>query len=279
MKSGISLLLTDFISIFSFTGNAQTSIVPKKSFESYWKKIDSLEIAGLPRTALTEVEQVYELAKSENNTGQLLKSIIFKLKFSYAFEADNYARQIISLESDLKKMGFPDSAVAHSMLGEMYWNYFTQNRYQFYDRTKTTDFIPTDLQTWSPAQIFEKSREHYLNSIQQKDLLFNIDANSLLPEIIQKGYPENFQYKTLYDFLAFRVVDFLRTDEVHLEKFTPSFRMDEERFFAPAGDFLKMNLNESKSPSNTILVLRIFQDLLIGQSVFFGKLDQLDAVF
>ena len=262
MKSGISLLLAVFISFFSFTGNAQTTINPKKSFESYWKKIDSLEIAGLPRTALTEVEQVYELAKSEKNTGQLLKSIIFKLKFSYAFEADNYARQIVSLESDLKKMGFPDSAVAHSMLGEMYWNYFTQNRYRFYNRTKTTDFIPTDLQTWSPAQIFEKSREHYLYSIQQKDLLFNIDAGSLLTEIIQKGYPENFQYKTLYDFLAFRVVDFLRTDEVHLEKFTPSFRMDDERFFAPAGDFLKMNLNESKTPSNTILVLGIFQDLL-----------------
>jgi len=262
MKPGISLLLAVLFSFLSFTGNAQTSLVPKKSFDFYWKKIDSLEIAGLPRTALTEVEQVYELAKSEKNTGQLLKSIIFKLKFSYAFEADNYARQIVSLENDLKKMNFPDSAVAHSMLGEMYWNYFIQNRYRFYNRTKTTDFIPTDLQTWSPTQIFEKSREHYLNSIQQKDLLFKIDAGSLLPKIIQKGYPENFQYKTLYDFLAFRVVDFLRTDEVHLEKFTPSFRMDEERFFAPAGDFLKLNLNESKSPSNTILVLRIFQDLL-----------------
>jgi hypothetical protein len=262
MKSGISLLLAVFISFFSFTGNAQTTINPKKSFESYWKKIDSLEIAGLPRTALTEVEQVYELAKAEKNTGQLLKSIIFKLKFSYAFEADNYAQQIVRLEDDLKKMSFPDSALAHSILGEMYWNYFTQNRYRFYNRTKTTDFIPTDLQTWSLAQIFEKSREHYLNSIQPKDLLFKIDAGSLLPEIIQKGYPENFQYKTLYDFLAFRVVDFLRTDEVHLEKFTPSFRMDEERFFASSADFLKMNLNESKSPSNTILVLRIFQDLL-----------------
>ena len=78
MKSGISLLLAVFISFFSFTGNAQTTINPKKSFESYWKKIDSLEIAGLPRTALTEVEQVYELAKSEKNTGQLLdrKSVV-----------------------------------------------------------------------------------------------------------------------------------------------------------------------------------------------------------
>ncbi len=38
--------------------------------------------------------------------------------------------------------------------------------------------------------------------------------------------------------------------------------MDDERFFGTASDFLKMNLHESNSPSNTILVLRIFQDML-----------------
>ncbi len=234
----------------------------KNGYEYSWKKIDSLEMAGLPRTALIEVEDVYEKAKTGKNTAQLLKSLIFKMKFSYAFEADNYAKQIVKLEDDAKKMGFPDSAVAHSMLGEMYWNYFTQNRYRFYNRTKTVDFTPNDLQTWSSDQIFEKSREHYLNSIGEKDKLYKIEADSLLKEIIQKGYPENFQFKTVYDFLAFRAIDFLRSDEVYLAKFTPSFNMVDERFFGTVSDFLKMNLYESNSPSNTILVLRIFQDML-----------------
>lgn len=219
-------------------------------------------MAGLPRTALIEVEDVYEKAKAENNTAQLLKSLIFKMKFSYAFEADNYAKQIVKLEEDAKKMGFPDSAVAHSMLGEMYWNYFTQNRYRFYNRTKTVDYTPSDLQTWSSDQIFEKAREHYLSSIFEKDKLYKINADSLLHEITQKGYPENFQFKTVYDFLSFRAIDFLRSDEVYLAKFTPSFNMNDERFFGATSDFLKMNLDESKSPSNTILVLRIFQNLL-----------------
>ncbi len=165
MKSGRSILLIVVITLCSFYGSSQTSFDMKKSYDFYWKKIDSLEMAGLPRTALTEVENVYNKAKTENNTGQLLKSLIFKMKFSYAFEADNYAKQIVKLEEDLKSMGFPDSAVAHSMLGEMYWNYFTQNRYRFYNRTKTVDFTPTDLQTWSLDQIFEKAREHYLSSI------------------------------------------------------------------------------------------------------------------
>jgi hypothetical protein len=219
-------------------------------------------MAGLPRTALVEVEQVYDKAKTEKNTAQLLKSLIFKMKFSYAFEADYYSNQIISLEKDLKNMGFPDSAIGHSMLGEMYWNYFTQNRYQFYNRTKTVDFTPTDLRTWSLDQIFEKSRKHYLSSIQEKEKLFSIDADSLLKEIIKKGYPENFQFKTVYDFLAFRAIDFLRSDEVYMQKFTPSFRMDDKRFFGSANDLLAMDLRDSDSPSNTILVLRIFQDML-----------------
>lgn len=262
MNSKTTILLTFFITLFSFSGNAQSTSFKKNSFEFYWKKIDSLEMAGLPRTALIEVEYVYNKAKAENNTAQLLKSLIFKMKFSYAFEADNYAKQIVKLEEDAKKMGFPDSAVAHSMLGEMYWNYFTQNRFRFYNRTKTVDFTPNDLQTWSSDQIFEKARENYLSSIFEKDKLYKLNADSLLHEIIQKGYPENFQFKTVYDFLAFRAIDFLRSDEVYLAKFTPTFNMNDERFFGSATDFLKMNHNESKSPSNTILVLRIFQDLL-----------------
>ncbi len=89
-----------------------------------------------------------------------------------------------------------------------------------------------------------------------------LDANFLFSEITQKGYPENFQFKTVYDFLAFRAIDFLRSDEVYLQKFTTSFRMDEERFFGSAGDFIHMDLHKSKSPSNTILVLRLFQEML-----------------
>ncbi|HPE77589.1 MAG TPA: hypothetical protein PLC80_15960, partial [Draconibacterium sp.] len=262
MNSKTSILVIFLIAFISLAGKTQSNHNIKNDYEYYWKKIDSLEIAGLPRTALIEVENVYNKAKAEKNTAQLLKSLIFKMKFSYAFEADNYAKQIVKLEEDAKKMGFPDSAVAHSMLGEMYWNYFTQNRYQFYNRTKTTDFSPADIQTWSLEQIFEKSREHYLNSIKEKDKLYKIDADSLLKGITQNGYPENFQFKTVYDFLAFRAIDFLRSDENYLAKFTPSFNMNDERFFGAAADFLKMNLNESKSPSNTILVLRIFQDLL-----------------
>ncbi len=218
MNSKTSILLTFFIAFISLTGYSQSISNMKNGYEYSWKKIDSLEMAGLPRTALIEVEDVYEKAKSEKNTAQLLKSLIFKMKFSYAFEADNYAKQIVKLEDDAKKMGFPDSAVAHSMLGEMYWNYFTQNRYRFYNRTKITDFSPTDLQTWSLEQIFEKSREHYLSSIHEKEKLFKIDAESLLNDITQKGYPKNFQFKTVYDFLAFRAIDFLRSDEVYLAK-------------------------------------------------------------
>ncbi|MBK6284467.1 MAG: hypothetical protein IPF54_19200 [Draconibacterium sp.] len=231
MNSKTSILLTFFIAFISLTGYSQSISNMKNGYEYSWKKIDSLEMAGLPRTALIEVEDVYEKAKTGKNTAQLLKSLIFKMKFSYAFEADNYAKQILKLEEDAKKMGFPDSAVAHSMLGEMYWNYFTQNRYRFYNRTKTVDFTPNDLQTWSSDQIFEKSREHYLSSISEKDKLYKIEADSLLKEIIQKGYPENFQFKTVYDFLAFRAIDFLRSDEVYLAKFTPSFNMVDERFF------------------------------------------------
>lgn len=260
MQSKITLILSFLL--FSIFISAQTENTTNENYQLLWTKIYSLENAGLPRTALPRVEKVYEKAILENNTEQLVKALIFKMKFSYAFEADNYAKQILNLEKDITKLNFPDSALVHSMLGEMYWVYFKNNRYRFYNRSKTTEYEPEDLKTWSLNQIFEKARYHYILSLKEKDLLYSLHPDSLLNENIKPGFPENFQFKTMYDFLAFRAIDFLKSEELSINDFTASFKLDDEDFFDTAEQYLKLDLHTSNSPSHTILVLRIFQDLL-----------------
>ena len=59
-------------------------------YKAAWHKVDSLVNEGLTRSALGIVEDIYITAKVEDNQPQIIKSLLYKLKFTNYTEENSH---------------------------------------------------------------------------------------------------------------------------------------------------------------------------------------------
>ncbi|MFO7674028.1 MAG: hypothetical protein R6V74_10015, partial [Lutibacter sp.] len=112
-----------------------------KNYDDLWEKVQKFEESDLPKSALTEVEKIYTAAKKENNAPQLLKTLLFKSKYALILEEDAQMNIINSFKKEISKSDFPTKNMLESVLANLYWQYYQQNRWKFYDRTTTENKV------------------------------------------------------------------------------------------------------------------------------------------
>ncbi|MFB3057266.1 MAG: hypothetical protein ACE1ZQ_08905, partial [Ignavibacteriaceae bacterium] len=117
-------------------------------YEAAWHKVDSLVNEGLTRSALGIVEDIYKTAKNEDNQPQIIKSLLYKLKFTNYTEENSHIKILDNVKDEIISTSFPANAILKSMLANIYWQYYQNNRWRFQQRTETVNFDNNDFQTW-----------------------------------------------------------------------------------------------------------------------------------
>jgi predicted DCC family thiol-disulfide oxidoreductase YuxK len=113
-----------------------------------WEKVYALELESLPKSALEKVEEIYVKSKKENNTPQLVKSLLYKSKFALTLEEDAQLKIIKGIKAEITQSSYPAKNILESVLADIYWQYFQQNRWRFYNRTNTSEKVDsTDFRT------------------------------------------------------------------------------------------------------------------------------------
>ncbi len=234
-----------------------------ESYSSYWNKVDSLEKKGLNKSALETVMKIYAKSKAENNTSQLLKSVIHRMKFESHTEEDNIKKSISDLKDDCAKAHFPANAILHSMLAETYWNYYQQNRWKFMNRTETVDFKNDDISTWDLKKIFEQTVSEYRRSLDMQNKAMNIQVD-IFDEVLAKGNTEEARKfrPTLYDFLAHRAVDFFMNEESGLTQPANKYKIDAAWYLNDVDMFLNFVLLKEDSLNMKFNAISILQNLI-----------------
>ncbi len=134
----ILIVVVSSFTLFSTSCISANSMDPSPEYKTYeqdWKKVDSLQNKGLPKSALEVVESIYNKAKKENNHPQFIKATLYKLKLKSDFEEDFMESTISDISTEIEKSGFPDKQILHSIEAELYWRYYQANRYKLLDRT------------------------------------------------------------------------------------------------------------------------------------------------
>src|SRR6218665_1874624 len=234
-------------SVYSYQGNYKQSLLifPKgSSYEKEWQKVDSLAKKGLPKSALDVVQDIYNKAKAENNSSQLVKAIIHRMKFEQMIEDYSLVKSLNWLEDEAAGAKFPLKPVLKSMLAESYWNYYEANRWDFYSRSATTNFENKDITTWDLQTILAATVRNYRESLESADSLKRTPLN-IYDEVLTKQTNSRKFRPTLYDFLAHRAVDFYMNEEPDVTAPAYKFELGSESYFWDANDFAKLNI-ESK---------------------------------
>jgi uncharacterized protein YfaS (alpha-2-macroglobulin family) len=249
-----------FITFTSFITMNSASQNTVKTYPKEWKKIEDFMNKGLPQSALSEVKKLYLLAKKEKQDAQVIKTLSYMATLQQETREDNESLSVADIEKEITVSKEPVTSILKSLLADKYWEYFQNNRWQLYDRTKTEEFKKDDIATWDAEDFHKKISELYLQSLINEKLL---QQTKLQPfdAIITKGNMRHLR-PTLYDLLAFRALDYFSTDERDIKKPAYAFEIDQASAFAPVGTFVNSTFITKDELSLEFKALLIYQKLL-----------------
>ena len=248
------------ITLFIFTIMEANSQLPIKNYEKEWKQVEALVKKGLPKSALTEAKKIYDLAKKEKQDAQVIKSLVHIISLQNEIRENNEVLSITEVEKEIVTSKDPASSILKSLLAEMYWNYFQQNRWKLYNRTKTENFDKKDIATWDAEDLHKKIGELYLQSIKEEKLLQQTRLEAF-DAIIIKGNVRHLR-PTLFDLLAHRALSYFENDERDIKKPAYAFEIDQASAFDPAADFITQKFPTKDSLSLQHKALLIYQKLI-----------------
>jgi uncharacterized protein YfaS (alpha-2-macroglobulin family) len=271
--------LTLFFTLFTLAASAQNKPMP--DYARDWKRADSLVAKGLPKSALEIANRIYKDAKAQKNYPQVAKAAMSRMIFRSYSDEDAYKELIRSLQTDIIDTPEPAKSVLQSVLADMYWQYFQQNRYKFYNRAtigqattgKTNPSTPSnqlpnpvdsaaDFITWDASRMVDAVTFAYLASVRQKTLLQKT-AIAAYDALLDKGDPDaRLLRPTLYDLLVHRAIDFFQNTEPDLLKPVFRFELDQSNYFSNPETFTKLTIQSRDSLSGRYQALLLYQQLL-----------------
>ena len=151
------------------------------------------------------------------NTPQLIKALIGKMKDRLEVNDDDFPALIKEVENYAAECKDPASAaVLHSMVAEMYNNYYMQYQWKINQRTDLAGYIPEDIREWTSNLFTQKIKEELTASRQPAELLQQTPVSDF-KAILEAGKDTPALRPTLYDFLAFRALDIAPSTEIYEE--------------------------------------------------------------
>lgn len=231
------------------------------TYERGWQIVDSLDGQGLPKSALKVVNHIYQKAKLDRNSPQLIKSIFYRNKYFMYLVDEAEAKVIGELEQEVAGSVFPEKAILQSALAELYWQFYEKNEWKFLDRTETVYLKDDDIYTWDLRKILKTTISLYEASLSDPPGLKKIAIGPYEPVLVRGSAKHNLR-PSLFDFLAHRAVDFFRNDKIYLTEPAYKFHLDDPSIFEPSEDFSKAVFTTKDSLSQHFRALTILQSLV-----------------
>ncbi len=232
------------------------------SYDTLWNKIEKLEQDRLTKSALEVVTVISEKAKKEKNTTQSVKALLYKSKYSMTLEEDAQLGVVSDFKTAIEKADFPTKNILESYLANLYWQFFQQNRHQFYNRTKTASKIDaTDFRTWDLSTLFKEITIHFEASLENEKKLQEI-AVSQFNAILHKQKKSEEIRPTLFDLLAHTALQFYKTSENTITRPADAFTINNAQLLCDGNTFTTLNIPLIDDTSLQARALCIYQKLL-----------------
>ncbi|MFI5163519.1 MAG: carboxypeptidase-like regulatory domain-containing protein, partial [Sphingobacteriales bacterium] len=151
----------------------------------------------------------------------------------------------------------PVKPVLQSLLAQMYWNYYQQNRYQFTQRTKLAK-ADTDFTKWDLRTIISETSHLYDLSLRDAAKEQNTPIG-VLDGVLEGDKSTRYLRPTLYDLLVQRAFDFFLTDEADLPKPKLPFSLNDPRFFGGSRAFANLVIKTTDTASTAYKGIKYLQ--------------------
>ena len=231
-------------------------------YAARWAKVDSLRQERLPKSMLTEVNEIYALAQRAGNEPQLVKSLIYRAALEQQVQeipTEAYFTKLRSAIAETERVGA--KALLESILAEAYEQYARNNQWQIRDRTPLlSDRDGRSVDTWTLEDLEAESNALFLRSARYPETQRTAIAD--YAALLTTGENTEGLRPTLYDFLANRAIEHLLNTATQLTTPVYAYRLDDPRAFGPARAFADWELTTKDSTSAKYGAVRLLQEWL-----------------
>ncbi len=249
------VLILSFLLLVSSLVNAQ------KKYDKLWNEIEKLELEGKFKSAYKIADKIFKKAKRSNKSNHIVKSFIYKSKFSLQLEEDSQRKIIIELEAYIDKASFPTNALLESVYAGYLEQYLQANRYKIRKRTPV-EFPKesNDFEKWDANTFVIQIDRHYRASLKEEDRLKKRPIEGF--EILLSHSKTSQKFRpTLFDFLAHRAIKFYSASKWYVKRPKEQFYINNPVVFAASDLFIKEPFFTKDSVFSNRNVLKLYQKL------------------
>lgn len=177
-----------------------------------WKGVEEAIKARKPRTALELLAPIQESALASKNWGLATHAIARKAQLEASLEGRQPEEGILRLNAALETAPPEIKPLLQALLADWYWSYFQRNRWRFMQRSRTAEAPGKDFTTWDLPRLFSEIDRTFTRAL-SADAALKGTPVSQFNETLSKGTLPDTQRPTLYDFIAFKALEFYTSGE------------------------------------------------------------------
>ena len=282
MKQTVFILIALLITMTHQAQNKQS--MNDNNYTNLWQKVDDAEKKSLPKSASDVVNIIMKQAVDDKNGPQIIKALIHQGKYDLAIDTENDTMMFHNLTQMLQSTDdVTEKAVLHSMLAELYMQYYQNDSWNIRERTQLADFVPDDMKEWTKNNFFDKVVTHTKASLTEQADLENTKVDKYAA-VVNLGKDSRQFYPSMFDFLALRALDVLKKvdEDQDLSRSLSKTGIEKKDLFAPANEFVQLSIEPDSSNYN-LQVFVVYQKLLsslqsrnLQRSVVLVELDKLN---
>lgn len=235
----------------------------RNTFDQEWEKIETLDKDNLPKSAIEEVDKILKKSLADKNTPQVIKALLVKSKYEMQIDNDDNLDIFNELQDLIKQSDDKVvKALLHSLIAELYIEYFKTRSWEISRRTNLKGEIPEDILEWSTNNFADKTLENLNESIKNANILTKHTTKEY-KDIIVLGKDSETYYPTMYDFIMNRAINLsqdLPKNYMEASNFRNNIGYDVMQLAIPADEFIK--LNNIKNNPTLIYYQQYFKNLL-----------------
>ena len=203
-----------FAFLFLLIGLAQTvsSAQPARAPAPTWSAVEKAIEDGTPRSALALLAPLKESALQARNWGNAARAIAQQAQIEASLEGNRPEEAILRLTGSIQTAPVELHPVLHALLADWYWAYFQQNRWRFLPRSRTQVEPGADFTSWDLPRLFQEIGRLFDRAL-SADTALKLTPVSQFEGILSPGTPSDPQRPSLYDFIAFRALQFFSAGE------------------------------------------------------------------
>lgn len=245
-----------FVTIDSFSQQKDTS------FSKEWLHIDTLILHnGLTKTALAQVNQLYNKAVAKNLPAQKIKCLIYR----YSLESIVTEKGPVEIAGDLQKeINTNHDPVVQSLLrlllAKELQQYLQNNRWDIYNRKTVVNNQNPDINTWT-IDDFRKNIAIQFEKIQQQIPLLQKITLDTYDAILIRG-SKKYNHIDLADLCLREAITFYKSGDFFVSKTIDYFSIQNPKALSDLTEFVQLHLPVTDTNAHQFITLQLYQQLL-----------------